>query len=122
LSPRPRVAGERDAIVSIVDHYRDSTNVSDLAYQRDSRATDISESDAYGGVARESFIEQTYASERMNSAYSLEEDLRQPPPIFDLTPGREPSPARYKHGEPLHFVGEEEEEEEEDDYHRQHPF
>ncbi|WVR08331.1 hypothetical protein IAU60_005384 [Kwoniella sp. DSM 27419] len=30
--------------------------------------------------------------------------------LFDLTPGREPSPARYKHGEPLHFVGEEEEE------------
>ena len=24
-------------------------------------------------------------------------------PVFDLTPGREPSPARYKHGEPLQF-------------------
>ncbi|WWC93117.1 uncharacterized protein L201_008084 [Kwoniella dendrophila CBS 6074] len=38
--------------------------------------------------------------------------------IFDLTPGREPSPARYKHGEPLQFVGEEPEEEE--DYHFQY--
>lgn len=28
---------------------------------------------------------------------------RVPGMIFDLTPGREPSPARYKHGEPLHF-------------------
>lgn len=37
--------------------------------------------------------------------------LKAPERIFDLTPGREPSPARYKHGEPLHFVGEEEEEE-----------
>ncbi|OWZ45114.1 hypothetical protein C356_03199 [Cryptococcus neoformans c45] len=43
-----------------------------------------------------------------------DEVLRPPAPemIFDLTPGREPSPARYKHGEPLHFVGEEPEEEE----------
>ena len=24
-------------------------------------------------------------------------------PVFDLTPGREPSPARYRHGEPLQF-------------------
>lgn len=34
-----------------------------------------------------------------------DEVLRPPAPemIFDLTPGREPSPARYKHGEPLHF-------------------
>ncbi|OCF39995.1 hypothetical protein I317_06192 [Kwoniella heveanensis CBS 569] len=32
--------------------------------------------------------------------------------LFDLTSGREPSPARYKHGEPLQFVGEEPEEEE----------
>lgn len=28
---------------------------------------------------------------------------RVPGMIFNLTPGREPSPARYKHGEPLHF-------------------
>lgn len=28
-------------------------------------------------------------------------DLIPPGPIFDLTPGREPSPARFKHGEPL---------------------
>lgn len=28
---------------------------------------------------------------------------RVPGMIFDLTPGREPSSARYKHGEPLHF-------------------
>lgn len=33
-----------------------------------------------------------------------EEDMLAPPgPIFDLTPGREPSPARYRHGEPLQF-------------------
>lgn len=34
-----------------------------------------------------------------------DEVLRPPAPemIFDVTPGREPSPARYKHGEPLHF-------------------
>lgn len=98
ISPRPRIAGERDAIVSIVDHYGDSGNRDAL---RDSRLTD--DSDPYGGMARESFIEHTYASERVNSAYSIADDLREPPPIFDLTPGREPSPARYRHGEPLHF-------------------
>ncbi|WWD20031.1 hypothetical protein CI109_104504 [Kwoniella shandongensis] len=37
--------------------------------------------------------------------------LKSPLPVFDLTPGREPSPSRYRHGEPLHFVGEEPEEE-----------
>ncbi|WVQ75289.1 hypothetical protein IAR50_004903 [Cryptococcus sp. DSM 104548] len=37
------------------------------------------------------------------------DDLKPPEKgvLFDLTPGREPSPARYRHGEPLHFVGEE---------------
>ena len=29
--------------------------------------------------------------------------LAPPAPIFDLTPGRESSPARYKHGEPLNL-------------------
>ncbi|KAK8849410.1 hypothetical protein IAR55_004742 [Kwoniella newhampshirensis] len=41
--------------------------------------------------------------------------LKPPLPVFDLTPGREPSPARYRHGEPLHFVGEEPEEEDEEE-------
>ena len=30
-------------------------------------------------------------------------EMRPPGVMFDLTPGREPSPARYKHGEPLSF-------------------
>jgi hypothetical protein len=29
--------------------------------------------------------------------------LEPPGMVFDLTPGREPSPARYRHGEPLQF-------------------
>jgi hypothetical protein len=37
--------------------------------------------------------------------------LEPPKPIFDLTPTREPSPGRYRHGEALHFVREEAEEE-----------
>lgn len=140
VSPKPRMAGDREAIFSIVDHYGD---------QRESQGTDSSTSDdayggianrdsvientyaservnsAYGGIERHSVIEEKYASERVNSAYSID-DTFPPPPIFDLTPGREPSPARYKHGEPLHFgefrpnntcavltaVGEEEEEDE----------
>lgn len=110
VQPKPRSVGDRDAIFSIVDRYdRDDRDERD---ERDSRHTDntaFSElSDAYDGVQRDSVIERTYASERVNSAYSIGEDFA-PPPIFDLTPGREPSPARYKHGEPLHFVGEEDE-------------
>lgn len=114
-APQPRNLGERDAIFSIVDHYRDSRDSRDSRDAatttphgedfRDSRATDfteVSDGDAYGGMERDSYIERTYASERTNSAYNIEDDLH-PPPIFDLTPGREPSPARYKHGEPLHF-------------------
>jgi hypothetical protein len=32
-----------------------------------------------------------------------ESELEPPGMVFDLTPGREPSPARYRHGEPLQF-------------------
>lgn len=120
VAPKPRVASQRDALFSIVDGYRDSgvTNNTDF--------TEFSEDAAYGGIDdnRDSYIERTYASERTNSAYGGERDsviervfaqerqnsanddeygLNPPGPIFDLTPGREPSPARYKHGEPLHF-------------------
>ncbi|KLT40277.1 hypothetical protein CC85DRAFT_322125 [Cutaneotrichosporon oleaginosum] len=126
VSPKPRMAGERDAIFSIVDHYGDQrgsqgteSSTSDDVYggiaNRDSVIENTYASErvnsAYGGIERHSIIEEKYASERVNSAYSID-DTFPPPPIFDLTPGREPSPARYKHGEPLHFVGEEDEEEE----------
>jgi hypothetical protein len=33
----------------------------------------------------------------------LKSPLSPPVPTFDLTPGREPSPMRYRHGEPLQF-------------------
>lgn len=33
----------------------------------------------------------------------LKSPLQPPVPTFDLTPGREPSPMRYRHGEPLQF-------------------
>lgn len=116
VSPKPRMAAERDAIFSIVDHYGDrgvsqgtDSNNSDGAYDGITRDSGIEQAfaservnSAYGGIERNSVIEDTYASERINSAYSVD-DTFPPPPIFDLTPGREPSPARYKHGEPLHF-------------------
>lgn len=117
VSPKPRMAGDRDAIFSIVDHYGDQrgsqgtdSSTSDDAYggiaNRDSIIENTYASErvnsAYGGIERHSVIEEKYASERVNSAYSID-DTFPPPPIFDLTPGREPSPARYKHGEPLHF-------------------
>ncbi|GMK54845.1 hypothetical protein CspeluHIS016_0114310 [Cutaneotrichosporon spelunceum] len=126
VSPKPRMASDRDAIFSIVDHYGDQrgsqgteSSTSDNAYggiaNRDSVIEDTYASErvnsAYDGVERHSVIEDKYAAERVNSAYSID-DTFPPPPIFDLTPGREPSPARYKHGEPLHFVGEEDEEDE----------
>lgn len=117
VSPKPRMVGERDAIFSIVDHYGDArasqgtdSNNSDDAYGGINRDSVIEQTyaaervnSAYGGIEqRDSVIEETYASERINSAYSID-DTFPPPPIFDLTPGREPSPARYKHGEPLQF-------------------
>ncbi|BEI86684.1 hypothetical protein CcaverHIS002_0700300 [Cutaneotrichosporon cavernicola] len=126
VSPKPRMAGDRDAIFSIVDHYGDqagshgtesssSEDVYGGIVNRDSVIEDTYTSErvnsAYDGIERNSVIEEKYAAERLNSAYSVD-DTFPPPPIFDLTPGREPSPARYKHGEPLHFVGEEDEEDE----------
>ena len=71
ISPYP----QRDAIYNILDEYnRDSI----LSFS----TSDQSDSDA--------------ASEADEVDY-----LTPPQPIFDLTPGRESSPARYKHGEPL---------------------
>lgn len=109
VAPKPRIAGSRDAIFSIVDNYRDSRHTDHTQFSELSEAYDGVERDStYASERgttydpRESVIERTYASERINSAYSLEDEFV-PPPIFDLTPGREPSPARYKHGEPLHF-------------------
>lgn len=115
IQPRPRQHSDHGAMASIVD-----------GYSRDSVADDV-----YGGLQRDSIFSQTYASERGDSVYEREsmdtgvggvDDLPPPGPIFDLTPGREPSPARYKHGEPLQFVGEEDEEEEEDEYYGRHRY
>lgn len=72
-------APQRDTIHNIVDTYnRDST--------WSATGTNRSESDM------------------LEDAEETEDDERLVPPpttIFDLTPGREPSPARYRHGEPL---------------------
>ncbi|OCF77681.1 hypothetical protein I204_01679 [Kwoniella mangroviensis CBS 8886] len=101
LAPIPRRSHRdtRDTIHGIVDQYNrdsmDSEGVSEPLEEGDHSRFDDSQEDT-GEVGLE------------------------PPEkgmIFDLTPGREPSPARYKHGEPLQFVGEEPEEE--DDYHHQ---
>lgn len=84
LQPSPR----RDTIHNIVETYRDSM----MTASSDLDGSDLSSRNDQEGE---------YASR------FKEEELVPPPkiggPVFDLTPGREPSPARYKHGEPLHF-------------------
>ncbi|KAL7424843.1 hypothetical protein Q5752_000528 [Cryptotrichosporon argae] len=131
-TPQPR----RDTVTSVFDHYRYS-GVSDLSIQ-----TATTSSSDYGGQAQVRNLGSAEKLEggeatdgdgardtdpARDSLGDVPEDgtpradghgdegtghLTPPGPIFDLTPGREPSPARYKHGEPLQFVGEEPEEEE----------
>ena len=42
-------------------------------------------------------------TEQEDQFEELKSPLQPPVPTFDLTPGREPSPMRYRHGEPLQF-------------------
>jgi hypothetical protein len=90
-SPRP----QRDTIHNIVDQYSHED-----------------EEEGEGGGTRISILSASTASFGNEEVGKIsgerergreEVDLSPPKPVFDLTPGREPSPARYKHGEPLHF-------------------
>jgi hypothetical protein len=74
LTPRPT----RDTIHHIVDQYGDEDSAEE-------------EEEEEGHPSRISII----------SASTVDSDVPQPKMVFDLTPGREPSPARYKHGQPL---------------------
>ena len=80
LQPSPR----RDTIHNIVDTYRDSSFTT---------SSDLDESEVPSRHDPDAFYTSRFK----------EDDLVPPTlgPVFDLTPGREPSPARYKHGEPL---------------------
>ncbi|WVO13648.1 hypothetical protein L204_101269 [Cryptococcus depauperatus] len=115
-APQPR--RERDTIHGIVAQYS-SSEVHDYEcssngkgqYTRDKSANSSPESardsERYDDPEED---EDGEANDHSDASYGI----LQPPKtekIFDLTPGREPSPARYRHGEPLHFVGEEPEEE-----------
>lgn len=90
----------RDTIHGIVSHYgrdhRDSMISYDSEYDESSQAT-ISMSPASRHAARTSNDEERDGLEELHSP------IVPPAPVFDLTPGREPSPMRYRHGEPLQF-------------------
>ncbi|WVQ96362.1 hypothetical protein IAU59_003467 [Kwoniella sp. CBS 9459] len=124
LHPTPRKdVYPRDTIHGIVDQYE---------HNRDSSMTVDSDLEPFeeGEQAQQGYFDQGYgittsdhragenprvfedAAEGQHVGAALEAPEKGI--LFDLTPGREPSPARYKHGEPLQFVGEEPEEE---DYH-----
>ena len=130
LAPTP--TKDRDTIHNIVDIYnRDSViSAGTSDFQPASIVDDPREHDDHedhedpeaGGTGEPSH--DAYASSR-SSGYSQRqstgsamitveldegrdhvgemERLSPPNMVFDLTPGREPSPARYKHGEPLSF-------------------
>ena len=117
LSPSPtRRRDERDTINNIVDIYnRDSALSSSTA---DFEPHDEASYDEMSPrKEREYDYEHDGDSSYRGSGASAvpkhgeegksgmeEGEMMQPPGmVFDLTPGREPSPARYKHGEPLAF-------------------
>lgn len=96
----------RDTIHGIVSQYaqRHSMVSYDSRYDDDSQAsismsTDISPNKSVGrsrgGEGDEDSGEDQFEE--------LKSPLHPPVPTFDLTPGREPSPMRYRHGEPLQF-------------------
>jgi hypothetical protein len=92
LAPRP----QRDTIHNIVDTYRDSVIT-----------TSSEQDDSYDHYQEDESLPAMEEKTTIQAAGSVDDEDLTPPklggPVFDLTPGREPSPARYKHGEPLHF-------------------
>ena len=101
LSPSPK----RDTVHSVVDAYnRDSMisttssdfePTSELAYDKGSDEGERGKL-GDGGITSGAVLAGGGEEEGVDK-------LAPPGPIFDLTPGREPSPARYRHGEPLQF-------------------
>ncbi|WWC65566.1 uncharacterized protein I303_108184 [Kwoniella dejecticola CBS 10117] len=128
LQPTPRRSHRdtRDTIHGIVDQYNRDSMGSPAASGSELEAVDENER-GYFDTNHRGDLPPAHGGERMITGMDdgrfddspLSPDVAslslEPPEkgmIFDLTPGREPSPARYKHGEPLQFVGEEPEEEE----------
>lgn len=116
IAPRP----QRDTIHNIVDTYRDSVMTtsseqddSEISFRHEGETEYTSrfkddphlvspEKRGRGEGEEEVLVDRTKGQEVERE----EEELGMPKmggPVFDLTPGREPSPARYKHGEPLQF-------------------
>ncbi|ODN78262.1 hypothetical protein L202_03911 [Cryptococcus amylolentus CBS 6039] len=117
-APTPR--RDRDTIHGIVAQYSSSSSPTPShppPLPRDDAPRDSEDFTATSDAAlgrRDSgkFSDATGEEEALEPVVG--DDLKPPEKgvLFDLTPGREPSPARYRHGEPLHFVGEEPELEE----------
>jgi hypothetical protein len=96
----------RDTIHGIVSQYaqRNSMVSYDSRYDDDSQAsisisTDVSPNKSVGR-SRGGGDEEDSGEDQFEE---LRSPLHPPVPTFDLTPGREPSPMRYRHGEPLQF-------------------
>lgn len=92
----------RDTIHGIVSHYgrdhRDSMISYDSEYDISQDTISMSPSSASGRQGgRGSDDEERDGLEELRSP------IGPPAKVFDLTPGREPSPMRYRHGEPLQF-------------------
>lgn len=111
VAPSPRRG--RDTLHNIVDSYRDSDISINTDYDdtgRFSRVTEVETDEMYASDRDRDEGEGEGDEGEMTSPTKSakgEEVLDSPKPVFDLTPTREPSPGRYRHGEALHFVREE---------------
>jgi hypothetical protein len=122
LAPRPRSGRQRDTIHDIMETYQRDSIMSgktlsseydesdDTAdYGRSTGAVPHSTEEPFKPVQSQTkpisggMMPLGKELPRSSAKGEGEEALVPPGPIFDLTPGREPSPARYKHGEPLQF-------------------
>jgi len=128
IAPTPT----RDTIHNIVDQYaRRDSNIVDQYAQQDSNIVDqyaqrnpmvpyaqrtsmVSYDSRYDEDSQASIHPDPSPSKTVKTQASNDteeergggdqfEELKSPLPTFDLTPGREPSPMRYRHGEPLQF-------------------
>jgi len=96
IAPTPT----RDTIHNIVSQYQRGSVVSYDSQYDDSINPDSSPSKTVNTGASIDTEEERGGGDQFEE---LKSPLSPPVPTFDLTPGREPSPMRYRHGEPLQF-------------------
>jgi hypothetical protein len=115
IAPIPMIAPTptRDTIHNIVSQYAQRDSMASYAQRTSMVSYDSQYDDSEASINPDTSPSKTVKTRASNNTEEergggdqfeeLKSPLSPPVPTFDLTPGREPSPMRYRHGEPLQY-------------------